>query len=80
MAATVWAGAYIAITGRPVHRMAAMIPWRWPLIGLLTFAVSGFYTHGRAYRGRYKALIVAQAVSLCFLIFGFLSFASGRLD
>ena len=44
------------------------------LLCLVIFAASGFYTHGRAYRGRYKALIVAQAVSLSYLLFGFLSY------
>ncbi len=49
-------------------------------ICLVTFYLSGFYTHGRAYRGRYKALIVAQAISLGYLLFGFLSyFLSGAL-
>lgn len=47
-------------------------------IALLTFAFSGFYTHGRAYQSRYKVLIVGQAVSLCYLIFGFLDFSSGH--
>jgi hypothetical protein len=42
VAAGVWVGAYIAITGRPVHRLAAVIPWRWPLIGLLTFLVAAW--------------------------------------
>jgi nucleoside-diphosphate-sugar epimerase len=43
-------------------------------ISLVVFATSGFYTHGRAYQGRYKALVIAQAVSLTYLIFGFLVF------
>jgi nucleoside-diphosphate-sugar epimerase len=37
---------------------------------LILFYLSGFYTYGRAYRGRYKAWIVLQAVSLAYLIFG----------
>ncbi|MFZ1752670.1 MAG: NAD(P)-dependent oxidoreductase [Caldilineaceae bacterium] len=44
------------------------------LLGSSVFAISGFYTHGRAYRGRYKVLIVGQAVTLTFLLFGFLSY------
>ena len=40
------------------------------LVALATFYASGFYTRGRAYQGRYKALIVAQTVSLVYLIFG----------
>ena len=38
--------------------------WLLTLICLIIFYLSGFYTCGRAYRSRYKALIVAQAVSL----------------
>jgi nucleoside-diphosphate-sugar epimerase len=48
--------------------------WCLLLISLTVFALSGFYTHGRAYRGRYKALVIAQSVSLSYLIFGFLAF------
>jgi nucleoside-diphosphate-sugar epimerase len=48
-------------------------------IGLLTFSFSGFYTRGRAYRSRFKVLVVAQAVSLTYLIFGFVALMSGGL-
>lgn len=37
---------------------------------LLVFFLSGFYTHGRAYRSRYRALVIFQAVTLAYLIFG----------
>ncbi|MBM4429698.1 MAG: NAD-dependent epimerase/dehydratase family protein, partial [Chloroflexi bacterium] len=43
-------------------------------ICLIIFYLSGFYTHGRTYRSRYKALIIFQAVSLSYLIFGFVSY------
>ena len=45
-----------------------------PLTGicLIVFYLSGFYTYGRAYRSRYKALIIFQAVSLSYLIFVFI--------
>jgi lipopolysaccharide/colanic/teichoic acid biosynthesis glycosyltransferase/nucleoside-diphosphate-sugar epimerase len=43
------------------------------LICLIIFWFSGFYTYGRAYHGRYKALIVFQAVTLSYLLFGFLT-------
>ena len=36
--ATVWAGSYIAITGRPAHRLVRLIPPRYYLLPLLTFA------------------------------------------
>src|SRR5438128_2026379 len=48
--------------------------WLLTLLGFVIFTLSGFYTRGRAYRGRYKALVVAQAVSLTFLLFGFLQY------
>jgi nucleoside-diphosphate-sugar epimerase len=47
------------------------------LICLMAFYISGFYTHGRAYRGRYKAVIIFQAVTLAYLLFGFLSYFVG---
>jgi len=47
------------------------------VICLTVFASAGFYTRGRFYSGRYKALVVIQAVSLAYLIFGFLSRFTG---
>jgi nucleoside-diphosphate-sugar epimerase len=44
------------------------------LICLAIFYLCGFYTYGRFYQGRYKALIVAQAVSQSYLIFGFVQY------
>ena len=46
--------------------------WLLTALGLIIFYISGCYTHGRMYRGRYKVLVVAQAVSLSYLLFGFL--------
>ena len=48
----------------------------WPLtaVCITTFYLNGFYTYGRYYQGRYKALIIFQAVTLAYMIFGFLSF------
>ncbi len=45
----------------------------WPLtiISIAIFQLSGFYTYGRFYQGKYKALIVFQAVCQSYLIFGF---------
>ena len=37
--------------------------WLLTLLSLFVFYGSGFYTHGRFYRGRYKALVIAQAIS-----------------
>jgi nucleoside-diphosphate-sugar epimerase len=50
--------------------------WLLTLTCLVIFALSGFYTYGRFYRGRYKALIVVQAVSIGYVIFGALTFLS----
>src|SRR5919201_5207187 len=59
----------------------AYVTSAWPLtvITIALFALSGFYTHGRAYRGRFKALMVAQAVTVSFLAFGCSSYLSGGL-
>jgi nucleoside-diphosphate-sugar epimerase len=46
--------------------------WLLTPISALVFYGSGFYTRGRTYQGRYKALVIAQAVSVSYLIFGFL--------
>ena len=48
--------------------------WTLTLICLVVFALSGFYTYGRAYRGRYKALIIVQAVSLAYILFDCLAY------
>jgi nucleoside-diphosphate-sugar epimerase len=50
--------------------------WLLTITCLVIFALSGFYTYGRFYRGRYKVLIVVQAVSIGYLIFGSLTFLS----
>ena len=42
------------------------------LVSLFVFYCSGLYTHGRSYRGRYKSLVIARAVSLSYLLFGVL--------
>ena len=44
------------------------------LVGLTAFSLSGFYTYGRAYRGRFKALVVIQAVSVSYLILAAISY------
>jgi hypothetical protein len=41
-AAGVWVGGYIAVTGRPVHRLVGMLPDRKWLAVLLTIAVGGW--------------------------------------
>jgi len=44
---------------------------------LLIFHFSGFYTRGRIYISRYKALVILQAVTLTYLAFGSLVFLAG---
>ena len=57
------------------------VAWLLTAICLSVFSLSGFYTRGRAYQGRYKALVVTQAVSLAYLLFGFIAyFLGGALD
>jgi len=48
--------------------------WLLTPICLVTFYLSGFYTYGRAYRGRYKALLILQAVSVSYLLFAFATY------
>src|ERR1044071_5971214 len=48
-------------------------------ICLCVFAISGFYTRGRAYQGRYKALVITQAASLAFLRSGFTASSPGGI-
>lgn len=50
--------------------------WLLTLICLVIFTIFGFYSGGRFYRGRYKALIIIQAVSISYLIFGALAYLS----
>lgn len=47
---------------------------------LVVFSLSGFYTHSRPYRGRYKAVVILQAVAITYLLLGFAAFLlSGHL-
>ncbi|MFQ6015889.1 MAG: NAD-dependent epimerase/dehydratase family protein [Anaerolineae bacterium] len=48
--------------------------WLLTLEAITVFYLSGFYTYGRTYRSRYKALVIFQAVSLTYLLFGFTLF------
>jgi nucleoside-diphosphate-sugar epimerase len=44
--------------------------WMLTLISLVFYAASGFYSRGRFYQGRFKALVIVQAVSFSYLLFG----------
>ncbi len=50
--------------------------WLLTLICLVNFSLNGFYTQGRLYRGRFKTLVVIQAVSIAYLFFGALTYLS----
>src|SRR5579864_4940635 len=43
-------------------------------VGPIIFASMGFYTKGRFYAGRYKAVAIFQATALLFLVFGFANY------
>jgi nucleoside-diphosphate-sugar epimerase len=47
------------------------------IVGPIIFASMGFYTKGRFYASRYKAVAILQATALLFLIFGFVNFLMG---
>ena len=53
--------------------------WLLTVTCLVVFLLSGFYTYSRAYQGRYKALMIFQAVSLGYLIFSFFSYLLGLM-
>jgi nucleoside-diphosphate-sugar epimerase len=46
--------------------------WALTAISLCVFYLSGFYTYGKFYLGKYKLIVVSQAVSVAYLVFGFL--------
>lgn len=50
--------------------------WLLTLISLIIFYLNGFYSRGRLYQDRYKALVITQAVSLSYLIFSLLTLLS----
>ena len=45
--------------------------WLVTLIALISYAASGLYSRARFYQARFKALVIFQAVSLAYLLFGF---------
>lgn len=48
--------------------------WLLTPLCLVIFAANGFYTYGRAYQGRYKALVITQAVVVKYLVFAFMTY------
>lgn len=47
------------------------------LVSFLVFYYNGFYTFGKAYKSKYKLLVVLEAVSLSYLIFGSIEYFTG---
>ncbi|HXX44011.1 MAG TPA: NAD(P)-dependent oxidoreductase [Candidatus Acidoferrales bacterium] len=60
-----------------IHAYASNAIWLTALC-LIVFGLSGFYSYGRLYRGRYKAAVISQAVSFAYLLFGVGSYGLGR--
>ena len=54
--------------------------WLLTLVAITVYALSGFYTKGLFYRGRFKALAIFQAVSLTYVVFGFLQYVGMAKD
>lgn len=44
--------------------------WLLTVTCLITFYASGFYTYGRTYHSRFKAVLILQAVTLSYLVLG----------
>jgi nucleoside-diphosphate-sugar epimerase len=55
-------------------KMWRVFCWLLTIASVSVFWFSGFYTFGRAYRSRYKALVILQAVTLAYLVFGALAY------
>ncbi len=67
-----------SLTGRFWDHVGLFL-WNAPLLTALCLAVyslSGFYTYGRSYQGKYKALIIVQAVTYSYLLYGCLTYLS----
>jgi len=52
--------------------------WFLTIVSIIIFYSSGFYTYGRAYRSKYKILIILQAVSIGYAIFGAYGYFTGE--
>lgn len=54
--------------------------WGVTFISLVVFHLNGFYTYGKNYQGKYKVLVIAQAVSMAYLLFAFLCYFTTKGD
>ncbi|MCA9263769.1 MAG: NAD-dependent epimerase/dehydratase family protein [Planctomycetales bacterium] len=50
------------------------ISWPLTLLSLAVFYLNGFYTYGKHYQGRYKALVVSRGILISFVLYGFASY------
>jgi nucleoside-diphosphate-sugar epimerase len=48
----------------------SLTAWLLVLISVTVYALSGFYSRGRFYASRFKAITILQAVSISYLLFG----------
>jgi nucleoside-diphosphate-sugar epimerase len=82
----IWVITYYQDLDRAQKLSLQFLSSHWLHGGLLTaicltlFAASGFYSYGRFYRGRYKAVLILQTVTITFLFFNFLTFFIHSLD
>lgn len=68
-----------ALVRRDAFDYLKTCPWIVVLC-LGAFFISGFYTYGKHYISKYKALVIVQAVSVSYILLGFLAyFAIGNL-
>ncbi|HAR94988.1 MAG TPA: NAD-dependent dehydratase [Deltaproteobacteria bacterium] len=49
-------------------------------ISLVVFTLSGFYTYGRFYHEKYKAIVITQAVFLTYLIYAFVVYLYKEIE
>lgn len=61
---------------REAAQTYVLTAWLLTLVCLAVYGLSGFYSRGRFYTGRFKAIIVLQAVSVSYLLFGLAMYLS----
>lgn len=66
-----WLTSFVVLAGTVSYARAAVV---LTPVAVVVYYLSGFYTFGRAYQSRYKAVIVAEAVTLTYALFGLLSY------
>jgi nucleoside-diphosphate-sugar epimerase len=51
--------------------------WLLTPICLVAYWLNGFYTYGRAYKGHYKVLVICQATTVAYTVFGLITYFGG---